>query len=102
MLKFSILNKSVKKKDPGRLNPRLDRGGSIMVKAVSLRKDYPGGFLRKLKIHSPSEHKKAHFLQGQENGKGESLQIQVGFYFASTAPKFAKTPMLYEARILCY
>ena len=40
-----------------------------MVKAVSLRKDYQGGFLRKLKIYSPSEYKKAHFLRGQENGK---------------------------------
>ena len=73
-----------------------------MVKAVSLHKDYQGGFLRKLKIYSPSEHKKAHFLQGQENGKGESLQIRVRFYFSSTALKFAKTPMLYEIRTLCY
>ena len=73
-----------------------------MVKVVSLCKDYQGGFLRKLRIYSPSVHKKAHFLQGQENGKGESLQIRVRFDFASTAPKFAKTPMLYEVRILCY
>jgi hypothetical protein len=43
MLKFSILNKYVKKKDPGGLNPRFDRGGSIMVKAVSLCKDYQRG-----------------------------------------------------------
>jgi hypothetical protein len=73
-----------------------------MVKVVSLCKDYQGGFGRKLRIHSPSEHKKAHFVQGQVNGKGESLQIRVRFYFSSTAPKFAKTPMLYEVRILCY
>jgi hypothetical protein len=73
-----------------------------MVKVVSLRKDYQRGFLRKLRIYSPSEHKKAHFLRGHESGKGEGLQIRVGFYFSSTAPKFAKTPMLYEVRILCY
>jgi hypothetical protein len=62
MLKFSKLNKYVKKKDPGGLNPRFDRGGSIMVKAVSLCKDYQGGFGRNLRIYPPSEHKKAHFL----------------------------------------
>jgi hypothetical protein len=41
-------------------------------------------------------------LQGQESGKGESLQIRARFYFSSAAPKFARTPMLYEVRILCY
>lgn len=73
-----------------------------MVKAVSLHKDYPGGFLRKLRIYSPSEHKEAHFLQGQENGKGGSPQIRVRFYVSSTAPKFAKIPMSYEVRNLCH
>ena len=69
MLKFSILNKSVKKKDPGSLNPRFHRGGSIMVKAISLRKDYQGGFLRKLRIYSPSEHKRRIFCRDKRTGK---------------------------------
>jgi hypothetical protein len=43
-LKFSILNKYVKKKMPSSLNPRFDRKRGIMVKPVSLHKDYQGAF----------------------------------------------------------
>jgi hypothetical protein len=34
--------------------------------------------------------KKAHFLQGQENGKGGSLETRARFYFSSTAPNLPK------------
>jgi len=30
--------------------------------------------------YSPSEHKKAHFLQRQQGGKGESLEIRTRFH----------------------
>lgn len=73
-----------------------------MVKAVSLHKDYPGGFLRKLRIYSPSEHKKAHFLQGQENGKEENLGTGAIFYPTLITPRFAKAPMLYAMRVSWY
>ena len=73
-----------------------------MVKGVSLRKAYQGGFLRKLRIYSPIEHKKVHFLQEQENGKGESLGTRVIFYLPVMTSKFAKILMLFEVRNLCY
>ena len=44
MLIISILNNVVKEKNPGGLNPRCARGRNNIVKAVSFRKDYQGGF----------------------------------------------------------
>jgi hypothetical protein len=73
-----------------------------MVKAVSLHKDYQWGFLRKLRIYSPSEHKKAHFLQGQENGKGGSLEIRAILYLPVMTSKFAKILMLHKVRNLYF
>jgi len=58
--------------------------------------------LRKPRIYSPSEHKKTHSFQEQENGKGKNLETQARFDFSLTAPEFAKSPMIYEVRILCY
>ncbi len=46
--------------------------------------------LRNPRIYSPSKHRKALFLQGQENGKGGSLEIRARFYFSSTAPNLPK------------
>jgi hypothetical protein len=42
------------------------------------------------RIYSPSKHKKAHFLQGLESGKGGSLEIWARFHFSSTAPNLPK------------
>ena len=57
---------------------------------------------RRINICLPSEHKKAHFLLGQENGTKGNLGIRAIFYLALIIPKFAKSPMIYEICLLCH
>jgi hypothetical protein len=45
---------------------------------------------------------KIHSFLEQENEKEESFGTQVKFDFSLTASEFAKSPMLYEVRLLCY